>query len=152
MAGKTPELPSLYDLDTCRAVVERIGRLSQDATPAWGSMTVGRMLAHCADAQDVLNGEPLEGTPWWMRMAAGVVKRLVLSGRPFPRGLPTHPQYLETDERSFGDQRERLLRAIADFRAGDGGLDHDLFGPMSADEVGWLAYKHLDHHLRQFGV
>ncbi len=29
---------------------------------------------------------------------------------------------------------------------------HPLFGPLSGEEWGALSWKHLDYHLRQFGV
>jgi hypothetical protein len=31
-------------------------------------------------------------------------------------------------------------------------LDHPFFGKMSAKEWATIAHKHMDHHLRQFGV
>ncbi|MGD8496974.1 MAG: DUF1569 domain-containing protein [Gemmatimonadales bacterium] len=143
---------SLYDPAVAASVRERLERLTPTSTARWGEMSIGQMLAHCADAQDVLNGKPLTGTPWWIRMAAPLIKPVVLSKRPFPRGLRTHPQYEVRDERPFAAEKQRLLRTLDDFEATGGGLEHDLFGHLSANEVGWLAYKHLDHHLRQFGV
>ena len=144
--------PSLRDPGVHQAVVERIGRLTKNSRPAWGEMTVGQMLAHCAEVQDVLNGAPLVGTPWWIKAASPLIKRVVLGGRPFPRGIGTHPQYRQAEERSFDAERRRLLASLADFRASEDGLDHPLFGHLTPDEAGWSAYKHLDHHLRQFGV
>lgn len=29
---------------------------------------------------------------------------------------------------------------------------HDFFGKMTDEQIGIFAYKHADHHLRQFGV
>ncbi|HUG62918.1 MAG TPA: DUF1569 domain-containing protein [Methylomirabilota bacterium] len=133
--------------------LERIDRLAPDTRPRWGRMSVAQMLAHCAEVQEVMNGNPLEGTPWLFRLAGPLIKRSVLSRRPFPKGAKTHPQYLRTSQKRFEPEKRRLLKALDEFRAaGAEGARHPLFGPLSAEEAGWGAFKHLDHHLRQFGV
>jgi hypothetical protein len=133
--------------------LDRIGRLASDTPPRWGRMSVAQMLAHCAEVQEVMNGKPLEGTPWLLRLAGPLIKRAVLGRRPYPNGVKTHPQYLQTSEKRFEPEKRRLLKALDEFHAaGAEGARHPLFGPMSADEAGWGAFKHLDHHLRQFGV
>jgi len=144
---------TLLDDAVWESCLERIERLSSDARPRWGRMSVAQMLAHCAEVQEVMNGKPLEGTPWLLRLAGPLIKRAVLSRRPYPKGVKTHPQYLQTSDKRFEPEKRRLLKALDEFRvAGAEGARHPLFGPMSAEEAGWGAFKHLDHHLRQFGV
>lgn len=137
--------------EECRA---RIGRLRADSDPGWGSMSAGQMLAHCAEVQEVANGKPLAGTPWFIRLFAPLIRRAVVSGKTYPRGLRTHPQYLQTTERDFEAERTRLLEALVALRATHGGptVPHPLFGDMTETERGWASYKHLNHHLTQFGV
>lgn len=144
---------TLLDDAVWEASLERIERLAPDTRPRWGRMSVAQMLAHCAEVQEVMNGKPLEGTPWLLRLAGPLIKRAVLSRRPYPKGVRTHPQYLQTSEKRFEPEKRRLLAALSEFRASDAqGARHPLFGPLSAEEAGWGAFKHLDHHLRQFGV
>lgn len=111
------------------------------------------MLAHCAEVQDVANGKPLVGTPWFVRLLAPFIRRTVVSENPYPKGLRTHPQYVQAAVRDFETERARLLVALEGFRAARHSPgSHPLFGDMTEAERGWASYKHLDHHLRQFGV
>ena len=131
----------------------RIETLEPDATPEWGEMNVAQMLAHCVEVQKVMNDGPLEDTPWYLRLAGPLLKPLLLADRPFRPSLPTHPQYEIGPDRDFETEKRRLLEALAAFRArGRAGIDHPILGRLSPEETGWGAYKHLDHHLRQFGV
>lgn len=153
MARPSDATPSLHDAGVYRESRERVTRLTPDAAAEWGEMSVTRMLTHCTEVQRVLNGGPLEGTPWYVKPFGPLIKRLVLGGNPFPKHARTHPQYEVTKEGDFETEKHRLLDALAEFRAdGERELEHPLFGRLTADEAGWAAYKHLDHHLRQFGV
>lgn len=146
------ERRNLRDAAAARSLRERIERLTPTTAPQWGEMSVARMLAHCAEVQEVMNGKPLTGTPWYIRLAGPLIKRAVLGRRPYPRGLRTHPQYEITNEHEFSVERTRLLEAIEVGREHDGPVEHPIFGKLSAEEAGWAGYKHLDHHLTQFGV
>lgn len=154
MPEQSTSKPLLHDPAVYDATIDRIERLTPDATPRWGEMSVARMLAHCTEVQRVLNGVPLEGTPWYIRLSAPIVKRAVLSDRPFPRGIPTHPQYEVPDEREFETEKRRLLEALQAFRSSNAATrpPHTLFGRLTDEQAGWVGYKHLDHHLTQFGV
>jgi len=45
------------------------------------------------------------------------------------------------------------VQQVADYaHFSNTGFIHDFFGKMTREEIGILAYKHLDHHLRQFGA
>jgi transposase InsO family protein len=59
-------------------------------------------------------------------------------------------------ERDFVAERQRLRGLIDRFAAGGPAgctkHPHSFFGPMTPEEWAALNYKHLDHHLRQFGV
>ena len=118
-------------------------------------MDAGQMCAHCAEIAEVAEGSrPLVGTPWVVRLLGGWIRRAVVSDKPFPRGSRTHPQYVIASPVDFDEQRERLLAVMKRMKqAGpDDGVEHPIFGAMTPQEKGWVAYKHLDHHLRQFGV
>lgn len=137
-------------LDDC---LERIARLEPDAAPVWGRMSSAQMLAHCAEVQEVMNGASLEGTPWYLRLAGPLIRRGVLGTRPYARNLRTHPQYVQTSAREFEAEKRRLLEALTAYReSASKPVKHPLFGQLTAAEKGWGAYKHLDHHLTQFGV
>ena len=144
----------LYDDDVYRECLARIEALTPETQPHWGTMSVGQMVSHCAEIQEVANGKPLEGTPWYVKLLGGFIRKMVVSDKPYPKGTRTHPQYLQTADKDFETEKARLLAALEAFRAAEHGpaTRHALFGEMSHDEKGWASYKHLDHHLTQFGV
>jgi len=79
----------------------------------------------------------------------------MLGDKPFSRNSPTDPTFVITDSRNFVREKERLLELIGRFCAGGaaaaGGQMHSFFGRISGEQWGTLMYKHLDHHLAQFG-
>ena len=145
--------PNLFDKDTHLDCLARIEQLSADTKPQWGSMSAAQMLAHCAEIQEVANGKDLVGTPILVKLFARVIRNMVVNDKPYPRNSRTHPQYVQHHEQDFEMEKLRLLAALDSFvEAGPREGRHPLFGRMSAEERGWSCYKHLDHHLTQFGV
>ena len=150
-------MKNLYSPDAHDEIVQRIGHLQRDATPEWGTMNVGQMLAHCSEIIEVFNGtKELEGTPRIAKLLKGLIRREVFADKPFARNVRTHPQYVTKGHYDFDKERERLLAGIAAFVAEDpeeaSRREHPLLGTSTADERGRMMYKHLDHHLRQFGL
>lgn len=147
------ERRSLFDdavYDECRS---RVGHLRRESAARWGAMSAAQMLAHCAEVQEVANGKPLVGTPWLLKLIAPLIRRSVVSEKAYPRGVRTHPQYRQAAERQFDEEKDRLLASLDALRAARlSPVPHPLFGTLSEAESGWASYKHLDHHLEQFGV
>jgi transposase InsO family protein len=86
-----------------------------------------------------------------------MVKPKVLENdEPLRRNSPTVKGLVTQDERDLGRERERLRGLIDRFAAaGPKGCTthpHSFFGRLTPEEWAILMYKHLDHHLRQFGV
>ena len=79
----------------------------------------------------------------------------MLGDKPFSHGSPTDPDFVIADKRDFDAERRRLTTLIQRFceRGPDaaGAQVHGFFGKLNGQEWGRLVYKHLDHHLRQFG-
>ncbi len=137
------------------ALIARIERLSPDANAVWGRMNAPQMLAHCADALRMGLGDlpvkPKHATI--PRMA--LFKWLFLNVLPFPKGAPTAKELISRTPETWGVERSQLIELMK--RAGGDEsrsvtAEHPLFGPLTRAQWGQLAWKHLDHHLRQFGV
>lgn len=149
-------MKNLYDKAVLEEVTQRINSLSTSSTNLWGKMNVGQMLAHCKEAFKV----PLADKPV-PRMVSGyffgwIVKKKLFDDSPTRKNLPTAPNFMITDERDFNKEKEALLFLISEFNRrgpGDTGkFPHPFFGKLSQEEWGKGMYKHLDHHLQQFGV
>lgn len=142
----------LYDSKVYQACLDRIEKIQPDTQAQWGKMTPAQMLAHCSEIQEVSNGKPLKNTPFIARLFKGMIRKMVVNDKPYSKGTQTHPQYKQRDQKEFETEKQRLLQALQTFVEDPKSSKHPLFGEMSAEERGWAMYKHLNHHLEQFGV
>jgi len=120
-------------------------------------MMPAQVMAHCAVALESATGQRQIKRVFIGRLIGPLVKRLALSDdKPMVRNSPTAKELLVTDQRDFDVERARLAALVDQFAsAGPAGCTtrpHAFFGPLTPDEWGALMYKHLDHHLRQFGA
>jgi hypothetical protein len=91
------------------------------------------------------------------RIVGPLIKRLAVgNNEPMRRNVPTIKELVITDDKDFATEQGRLAseidRIIAAGPAGCTTHPHPFFGPLTPAEWGNLMYKHIDHHLRQFGV
>ncbi len=153
---KTLAKKSLYSPNVYQGCLSRIDRLMQESKPQWGSMSAAQMFAHCTEILEVTNGKELKDTPFIVKLFKGMIRNMVVNEKPYPKNSKTHPQYRQATEKDFEVEKQRLLDALAKFVNMDKekaeNIKHPIFGKMSEEEKGWSMYKHLDHHLSQFGV
>jgi hypothetical protein len=146
----------LFDATSRQAILDRLARLTPESQRQWGKMDAGQMLAHCAVALEMANGERPQKRALLGLLLSWMVRKKLLGDAPFPKNSPTNPAFVFTDPRDFGAEKARLHTAIDRFvergpeRAGE--ATHAFFGRLTGAEWGRLMAKHLDHHLRQFGV
>ena len=151
-------MKNLFDATVANDVKARLAQLRPQTERRWGKMTAAQMLAHCSLSMQWAVGEvvPEQGAlP--ARLIGRLVKPLVFRNEdPLRKNSPTAGSLIVADERDLGKERDRLSRLIDKFAAG--GAEgctrnpHSFFGKMTPEEWAILTYKHLDHHLRQFGV
>ena len=139
-----------------RAAIERRFKVLQPDSPRqWGKMNPAQMLAHCAAALEAPLGERQEARSIIGRLIAPFVRSSTFGEQPLPRNTPTDPDCVIVDEREFLAEQRRLLEKLTRFcDRGPSAADrrmHSFFGALSGQDWGRFVYKHLDHHLRQFG-
>jgi hypothetical protein len=137
-----------------RSIAERIGRLQPDSGAQWGQFTAPRMVVHLTDALRMSTGD-LPVKPKRTPLRFPPLKQLAIYLLPFPKGLPTAPELIVRTPSEWRTEVEALTGMLDRFgsrTANDAWPVHPVFGPMSAQAWGVLAYRHCDHHLRQFGV
>jgi hypothetical protein len=146
---------NLFDAQDRQAIARRLETLQPSSPRQWGKMNPSQMMAHCAAALEVACGDRRKPQAFIGRVLAPFVRKSVLGEKPFGRNSPTDPDFIITDDRDFDAERQRLTGLLERFcergSAGADGQVHSFFGRMNGDEWGRLMYKHLDHHLRQFG-
>ncbi len=81
------------------------------------------------------------------------LKSFIKVDAPFRRNVPTLPDLRIKEDggdvESLKSEWIALIREYKDYSNFD--FVHPFFGRMDKDQVGVMAYKHTDHHLRQFG-
>jgi hypothetical protein len=148
---------SVFETSTVRALRDRIERLTSSTSPQWGKMTVDQMLAHCNVAYDmVYTGDYPKAGPIKRWLLKALVKQGVVGPKPYPRNSPTAPAFRIRARKDFATEQRKLLayleRVRIDGASGFEGRESVSFGALTASEWDVLFYKHLDHHLTQFGV
>jgi Protein of unknown function (DUF1569) len=150
-------MKNLFEPGRAAELTERLERLVPNSPPVWGKMTAPQAMAHCAIAMEWAVGDTRAPRMLIGRVIGGLArKKVTRNDDPLQRNSPTSPDLRVAGERELAIERERLIRLIERFSAaGPAGCTthpHSFFGPMSPDEWAVLMYKHVDHHLRQFGA
>ncbi len=148
-------MPSLHDPDDYRMTLARMERLSPEHRPRWGRMSVGQMLCHLSDYFDLSLGRTT-GTPFGNALTQAALRWLVLRvGMPCPRNVRTLPEFQQTAPEAFGHDYARVRDCLQEFHERRDRADwprNPAFGMLTREQWGRLAWLHVDHHLRQFGV
>ena len=149
-------MKTLFEQSAVLEVRGRIAQLRPDSARQWGKMNVAQAVAHCAAGLEMAVGDRKPPRMFVGRMIGPLVKRLALGAKPLRPNSPTAKDLVVQDERDLEIERKRLDGLVSRFSgAGTPGCTthpHTFFGRMTPAEWGILMYKHLDHHLRQFGV
>jgi hypothetical protein len=149
-------MKTLLDQAEMAEMLRRIHGLTPAARPLWGRMNPAQMLAHGQVSLQLALGELEIERKLLGFLIGGLAKRSAVGPAPFRRNLPTAKEFRMNDARDFALEKAGLLAFLQRFQqAGPAGFTrkpHPFFGPMTGPEWETLQWKHLDHHLRQFGV
>jgi hypothetical protein len=154
---ESPLMKTLWQAESVQELKERMARLRPDASPVWGKMNPAQAMAHCTIGMELACGDRRPPRMLIGRLIGGLVKsKAFKESEPMRRNSPTIPGFQVSDKRDFGAERDKLSGMIDRFAAaGTGGCTthpHSFFGSLTPDEWAMWMYKHIDHHLQQFGV
>lgn len=150
--------PNIFTTQVADEVIDRIAKLDVNSTPKWGKMNVAKMLAHCNVAYEFVYEadkfkKPGAVQKFFIKLFA---KDVVVGDKPYKKNTRTAPEFIITDERDFELEKKRLVDHIRKTqKLGESHFDQresHAFGPLTINEWNTLFYKHVDHHLGQFGV
>ena len=128
-------LPSIFDKNVHDSFIQRIEKLTHESKANWGKMNVSQMLAHLNVSYNLAYERIVPKYNFIMKiLLKTVVKKMVTNEVTYKPNGRTAPVFVIADERDFNKEKSRLI------------------GKMNAQEWSNQFYKHLDHHLRQFGV
>lgn len=147
---------SLFDRTVAHQIIARAQKLAVDSQPIWGEMTAAEMLLHC----NICNKQILEESRGNEKTSLKqyLLRILALYVAPhFKKGVKSEKRNITKgliEDSRFEEQKEEFVNTINRFPVNSGllTLTHPAFGNISTKQWGIAAYKHMDHHLRQFGV
>jgi|ERR1035438_6336933 hypothetical protein len=149
-------MKSLFDQGAAKEILQRIDALQPSSQRQWGKMEVAQMLAHCTAALEVAAGEKFPPRMLIGKILGPVFKSKFYEDKPMTRNGPTDKSFIVTDTRGFEKEKAHLKGLIQKFADGGPGKctthPHSFFGKLSPEQWSMGMYKHLDHHLRQFGA
>jgi len=150
-------MKDIFKKETTNEVITRINSLTNETQPKWGKMNVGQMLAHCSVTYEMVYTDKHPKPNFLVKTLLKLfVKKAVVSEKPFPKNIRTAPQFVMVDEKDFKLEKNRLVDYLVQTQelGGDyfNNKESHSFGKLTTSEWNNSFYKHLDHHLTQFGA
>ncbi|MGJ7030558.1 DUF1569 domain-containing protein [Niabella hirudinis] len=150
-------MTDIFSAEGAQSIISRIEQLTPESQPLWGKMSVDQMLAHLAVMYELVytdkHPKPKGFLKWVMKT---FIKKAVVDETPYKKNTKTAPFFKITNHRDFEKEKQRLTGYIRQTQELGGahfdGKESHSFGPLTQTEWNNLFSKHLDHHLRQFGV
>ena len=147
-------MKSIWQEQDQREISDRVARVTWDRPAAWGKFTAPKMICHLADSLKMAMGDlPVASKHLPIRYPP--LKQFIIYAAPFPKGAPTAPELLAREPRDWANDVadvQGLLARAGSARTTDTWPEHPAFGKLSKRAWGVLIYRHMDHHLKQFGA
>lgn len=150
-------MKNVFSKEDCDEIIDRINQLEDNSKELWGKMSVDQMLAHCNVTYEMVYSTIHKKPNFIMKIILKtLVKNKVVSEELYDKNQKTAPQFIITKEKNFEKEKLRLIEYIEKTQALGGDYfdnkESHSFGKLSTKEWNNMFYKHLDHHLKQFGV
>lgn len=150
-------MKNIFNQIVVTETINRIDKLTPESKAKWGKMPVNTMLAHCNVAYEMVFEDKHSKPNVIMKfILKSFIKDLVVNEKPFKKSSMTSPAFIIKDERLFEKEKTRLIDYVSKTQQlGESYFDKKeshSFGVLTKGEWNNMFYKHLDHHLNQFGV
>ena len=151
-------MKNIFDVNVANEIIDRINKLTPNSQHLWGKMSVAQMLAHCNVSYELVYEEDKHPKPnaFLKFLIKLMAKRTVVGETAYKQSLRTAPAFIITDDKNFEAEKTRLINFITKTQqlgeAYFDGKESHSFGVLNKTEWNNMFYKHIDHHLRQFGV
>lgn len=150
-------MKDIFSKEVTDEMILRINQLNYNTQPKWGKMSVGQMLAHCSVAYKYIYDNTYKKPKGFKAfLVRKLIKPMVTNEKPFKQNGPTSPDFKMTAEKDFETEKALLIDYLLRTQNLGGEHFHNTeshsFGVLTRTEWNNMFYKHLDHHLTQFGV
>ena len=150
-------LPNIFSKEVTDELIQRMGKLNPVTKALWGRMSVAQMLAHCNVSYEMMyDGIHKKPNAFMKLILKAMVKNKVVNETAYKRSSQTAPQFIINDTKDFETEKKRLSDYLIQTQElGETYFDNresHSFGALNKTEWNNMLYKHLNHHLTQFGV
>ena len=150
-------MKTIFDNSERDQLINRIKSVNKNNTAQWGKMNLSQMLMHCTHWDEWILGE---NKPVYKQAFIGLIfgkmalKNMIKDDSPLRKNVPTSSQFkVKETEVDLEVEKSKWVSLIEEYEHySNPEFVHDFFGKMTREQIGILAYKHTDHHLRQFGA
>lgn len=146
-------MKTIFDKTTRDELISRINTLNENSTAQWGKMNVNQMLKHCILWQEMILGKKKYKQAFIGRLFGKMILKNALKDEsPMKHSTPTLPEFknLEMNCDIAAQKKEWIALIEEHTHFSNPDFVHPFFGKMTKEQIGYHAYKHIDHHLRQF--
>jgi hypothetical protein len=146
-------MKTVFDKTTRDELISRINTLDEHNTAQWGKMNIYQMLKHCTLWDEWMQSGKTNKQAFIGKLFGKMALKSVLKDdSPLRHSTPTLPEFIVKE--SSGDivaEKKKWVAMIGQYAGYSAPtFMHTFFGKMTREQVGLMAYKHADHHLRQF--
>ena len=147
-------MKSIFEEAAYNELIERIEKLNENSQRGWGKMSVGQMTWHCQYPLQLTienKKHKVKANP----IISFFFKKNMYNDKLWRKNLPTSPIIKAKEEKDFSIEYPKLKTLVHQCHEVKSRIEwnpHPFFGSFTREQWGQMQYKHLDHHLRQFGV
>jgi len=146
-------MKSIFDKTIRDKVISRINSLNESNSAQWGKMGLYQMLKHCTLWEEMMQGKKQYKRAFIGRLFGKMALKKVLKDEaPLRHSTPTLPELMIKEKGGNIETHKAAwisrIEGYANFS--NPNLVHPFFGKMTEEQIGYMVYKHIDHHLRQF--
>ena len=147
-------MKSLFNTAERNEIIQRISQINENSEALWGKMTAAQMIVHCQAPIKIGVGELKLSSNLIFMILGPIIKKKLMKEEPFEKHLPTHKSFIVKYDPELEAEKQKLIDLVNKLNDKKELLasKHPIFGKMNAAQWDMLNWKHLDHHLRQFGV
>ena len=146
-------MKTILDTTTREGLIGRINTLSDTSNLQWGKMTVYQMIKHCQLWEEMVLTNKVYKRAFLGRLFGKMaLKGILKDEKPLKHNTPTICEFIIKETNSdISIEKTKWIATIEQYaHFSNNDFIHPFFGKMTKEEIGIMAYKHIDHHLRQF--
>jgi hypothetical protein len=112
------------------------------------------MLKHCSMWEEMVLGKTMYKQSFIGKLFGKMaLKGMLKDDSHVKKNMPTVPGFIITGTGDVEAEKAKWISLIKEEENfSNHNFVHPFFGKMTKEQIGCFAYKHIDHHLRQFGA